>query len=898
MKYALRFALILWVTVAAILSEPSVAGEPPRATIPASHHQVLRAHCQKCHAKSKAEGAFRIDDLPLTITTLETAERWQKILNALNSGEMPPEGEKQLENEVKADLLDQLANTMVAARKTLADQGGVITMRRLNRREYRNSLRELLGVEINVSELPSDVGSGGFDTVGSNLFMSGNQFEQYLALGREGLDEAWERQAAATSQHKLRQEGEQTTPLLRKLHADELDARRRGDLWVKGVDEAAARSENAAIVAELRKEFPDESIFRRSWAKIPGAPSPESFGFQTGENNADKANRASRNFFLHAYHAKYLAQPAVDRGAYLTINNGGDFNSWLTLNVPFSWPVGEYVVRIRAAHTEHATPERRFIEFGIHPRHGQVISTHEVTGTMDHPQVIEIPLVMTRKHSDRNDRAIFIREKGTSDHIEQSRRRFNEGVKENGVGPEFVLWIDWMEIERVNDASGKLPAGIATLQIGLDDKSNPSPDEVRQAIERFAVEAFRGKAPSTTYLDRLAEIYQRRRTAGDKHAAALKESLSVVLASPMFLYLAEPTPDQQRRALTSQELATRLSYFLWGSPPDRELRELAQQGKLLEPETLSAQSKRLLSDPRAVGFSRPFVHQWLELDRVDFFTVNRAMFPRFDEATKLAARSEVYETFEHILRANAGLDDLLRSDYVVIDGVLANYYGIENVHGDEFRKVPVPADSPRGGLLGMAAINFMLSNGERTSPVERGAWVLRKLLNDPPPPAPANVPQLARLAGKLLTTRERLSLHQEQAQCASCHRKIDPIGLGLENLDATGMWRTDDSYQLFGDHGKPISGQKISWKIEPQGKLFQGPEFADYYQLREILASKSEDFARGFSMALIEYALGRPCSFSDEPLIEAMVNQAREKDFAVQSFLETLVTSEAFRLKS
>ncbi len=149
---------------------------------------------------------------------------------------------------------------------------------------------------------------------------------------------------------------------------------------------------------------------------------------------------------------------------------------------------------------------------------------------------------------------------------------------------------------------------------------------------------------------------------------------------------------------------------------------------------------------------------------------------------------EVYETFAHILRQNRSLRELLKSDYVVVNGLLANYYGLPGVVGDQFQVVKLPVESPRGGLLGMAAIHGMGSNGEHASPVERGAWVLRKLLNDPPPPAPANVPQLTRLEDKLLTTRERLSMHQEEPQCASCHRKIDPIGFGLENFDDLPEW--------------------------------------------------------------------------------------------------------------
>ena len=258
----------------------SVQADELRAAVSERQRAFLQSHCAKCHDATTQEGKFRVDDLPLHLADLPTAERWQKILNALNSGEMPPADEKQPPAQAKADFLDELANVMVAARKSLGDQRGVITMRRLNRREYRNTLRELLGVEINVSELPADVGTGGFDTVGSNLFMSGNQFEQYLALGREALDEAFARQAAAAEQPKLRFEAEETLVPIQKFYDDNLDALERAKRWVKALDAAAAKPENAAIVAEIRKKAKDESFFRREWKKIPGAPAPEEFGFQ------------------------------------------------------------------------------------------------------------------------------------------------------------------------------------------------------------------------------------------------------------------------------------------------------------------------------------------------------------------------------------------------------------------------------------------------------------------------------------------------------------------------------------------------------------------------------------------------------------------------------------------
>lgn len=916
----------------------ATAQDVPSPMMKEKHRALFKEHCVSCHGPEKQKGKFRVDDLPLSITNVEIAEKWQKVLNAMNSGDMPPEDEKQPPSAAKADLLDDLANVMVAARRTLGDQKGVITMRRLNRREYKNTLRELLGVEINVAELPPDGGSGAFDTVGSNLFMSANQIEQYQALGREALEEAFAWQTAASVTKKLHYEGETTTPKVRDFVKYQIDARERAQKWVKAVDDAAAKPENKEIVAKLRTEFPNVSRFRREWARIPGAPNPRTFGFdKKGENDADLANDSLGAGWLK-YHEYYIGMPDVDRGAYLGVQtrHPAELNvNYIELLVPFDWPVGEYVVRVRAAAVKDAPAERRFLDFGIHARTGKVLNTYEITGTMDNPQTIEIPLTLTRANMTRENRSLFFREKGSWDTNEEGGRKRAEAVKRNGIGPELALWVDWIEVERVPNATKPVPPGFAALKLPLDDKSPaPAPAELRAGFECFATEAFRGTTPPADYVDRLMSLYDVRRKAGDKPVAALKETLSVVLASPMFLYLAENgspsfTPnllpkeeagkklgvkDEETDSstgewgqknknsephssvpilLSNSELAIRLAYFLWSAPPDAELRK----SDLSKPEVLAAQTNRLLDDPRSEGFLTAFVHQWLGLDRIDFFEVNRALYPRFDTGTKVAAKGEIHETIAHILKHNASLRDLLRADYVVINRVLAHYYGIPDVKGDGYEKVSLPKDSPRGGLLGMAAIHFMGGNGERTSPVERGAWVLRKLLHDPPPPAPANVPAITRLAGKVLTTQERLLAHQEDPQCASCHRKIDPIGFGLENFDAAGQWRTEDSYTALDTNGKPDPKSTKRWPIQPAAAFFKGPSFTDFFALRDIIASKSNAFARSFSEALIEFALGRPIGFRDEPLIDEMITQAGKKNLAMREFIHALIASREFRTK-
>lgn len=876
------------------------------------HRAMLKSHCYRCHNAVEQSGRVRLDDLPFTINDIRAAERWQKILNVLNSGEMPPEDEKQLPNDAKTDFLDELANVMVAARKRLSDGSNTGTLRRLNRREYQNTLRELLGVDIPVGELPADTGSGNFDTVGSNLFMSANQFEQYLAVGRRALNHAFERELMADEERYWRYETEAISQKVAKHVEWQVDAKDRAERWVAAVEAAAAEPKIAEIVAKLREEVNNhEDNFRRLWAQIPGAPSPESFGFQTVENNADKAHAARRAYWL-PYHQYYLQQSHIDSGMYLAIPTEHPSileNGAITWAVGWDaktggkWPSGNYVIRVSAALTGHGTPDRRFLEFGVNPRGSQALSVHEVTGTMDKPQVIEIPFYFGDADAERADRTLYIREKGTHDHFMVTRLLKQEGAKqiEIGIGRPYAMWIDWLEMERIPDSDRKTPPGLAALEsLSLDEKSKapePPSDVVRNALARFTMEAFRGQDPDAEYIDGLMRNYESRLAAGDHFVNAAKDSLAIALASPMFLYLAEPSTDQKPRPLTDIELATRLSYFLWGSQPDSELRDLSEQGQLSEPDVLAAQTTRLLDDPRSRRFSDSYTYQWLGLDRLDFFQVDLLKHRRFDNGTKATAREEIYETMDYLLRENLSVRNLLRSDFVVINAALAEYYEIRGVAGDQFRRVTLPADSPRGGLLGMAAVSLMGGNGDETSPVERGAWVLRKLLNDPPPPAPANIPQIARLAGQVLTTRERLQAHQEEAQCASCHRRIDPIGMGLENFDAVGAWRTENTYIVTDDNGKPVKGKEITWTIDPSGKLHDGPAFKDYFELREILVSRQDDFARGIAEGLIEYALGRQVGFRDEELVNRVVAKAKEHDYAFREFIHAIVRSTAFHTR-
>ena len=851
-----RISCLLTLALAPLIS----LAAPPSVTMPREHLALFENYCFECHDQDVAKGDVVLDDLSFEIGDIETAERWQKVLNAMNSGEMPPEKKDQPTAEEKTTFLEALSGTMVAARDLLSDSGGEITMRRLNRREYENTLRDLLGVRVDAAELPKDGGGDGFDTSGGGLFFSSDQFEQYLKIAHRALDEAiitGERPKTQT----VRREAEEAA-----------------------MKQATSRYEN------LLKSHERAEAWRAS------DKPPTAFGFI----DEDRVKFEDGNYQQHA--ATYLANiehPAAKTGALLHQSFSGSSLDVTTL--PKEASPGDYILRVRAGALKDAPSHRKFMELG-QPMGGQagelsVLNCVRVEGSWKEPSIIEIPI----RVSAGGLRTFALRER-IANSRDAARLYYNRAkADQDGNGFDPVIWIDWVEWEGPIVETWP-PAGHQQLFFKGPDAPTDA-GYVKEILARFANRAFRHRDVRPEFVERLMALYREQRNAGRSPRNAIKEPLAVILSSPSFLYLSEPVAKEVverkrttsgRVILTAPEFAARLSYFLWSAPPDATLKELAESGELVKPAVLTTQVNRLLADPKASEFYSGFLHQWLHMERLDFFQFNIANYPTFDDSVKHAARSEVYESFKFLVDESRPLGEWLDADYVVINDLLADYYGVPGVSGGFFRKVLLPKDSERGGLLSMAAILAMGSDGERSSPVERGAWVMRKLLNRPPPPAPANVPQLSRHEGKLLPARALLDAHMEEPQCAQCHRKIDPIGFGMENFNAAGLWREEEILQVL--KNRRVTKQK-AFPIEPNGTLPDGTAFEDFFGLKKAVASHELDFARGFSEALIEYGLGRPFGFSDEALLEKVVKQAQEENLAVPAFIHALVQSRAFRLK-
>lgn len=817
------------------------------ATLPAKHMALLDKYCLECHDAATEKGEVNLEDLSFKIfEDIQTAETWQHVLNSINSGEMPPEKKEQMTTEEKTEFLKDLSEQMVVARSILSDTGGVIAMRRLNRREYANTLEDLLGVRPDISLLPDDQANAEFDTLGASLFFSSDQLEQYLATARKTLELALLAKPPKESQ-------------IVRIEPEEI---------------------YLPLYAELAKERLVEAQDYYSWRAAGGTDEvAKDFGFLDGWQ-ADRRIQNFRESYLPL--EKWLLAPENKTGAALMITIKDGFTS-MKLPQVRAWEPGKYVIRVRAGAYEEDPERFRYLEF--EQREGQNatrLGWRKVTAPLRKPEVIEF----TVDHAPGVDAAYWVRKRSHMDRGDKNLEAVYR--KENGYGTPWGVWIDWVEME------GPLPAEPSKAVAGILFEKSPEQSEdeyVQVVLKRFAEKAFRGEPPTGEFLDKLFARYQANRVKGQTMKEAVLGPMAIVLSSPSFLYQVESSSGAKAQPLTDRELAVRLSYFLWSAPPDEELMTLAQKGELSQAAVLKAQTDRLLADARSDRFVRSFTYQWLEMHRLGMFAFEGRDFPKFDNAVRDSAGEEIYQTFATLLHEKLPLKNLLNSDFVVVNDVLAGYYGLEDVEGHHWRKVVLPEGSPRGGLLGSVAVAAMGSDGQRSSPVERGAWVLRKLLNDPPPPAPPNVPQLSRFEGEVFSARDLQKAHQEEAQCAQCHQKIDPIGYGMENLDASGLWR----------EAEVIKGRKeavlAKFPIQPEGSFGKDHTFSDFFELRDEVSEEIGAFAIGLTEALITYGLGRPFGFTDQDLAEDIVRQAAKNDYPIADFIHALVQSKPFRSK-
>ncbi|HVY34789.1 MAG TPA: DUF1592 domain-containing protein, partial [Caulobacteraceae bacterium] len=449
--------------------------------------------------------------------------------------------------------------------------------------------------------------------------------------------------------------------------------------------------------------------------------------------------------------------------------------------------------------------------------------------------------------------------------------------------------LDSVAISGPFNASSKGHAETASLRKILVCKPATAAQEepcAKRILTSLATQAFR-RPITAKETATLIGFYREGRQGGD-FTTGLQVGVSRILSSPNFLFRVEQDPPRIAPGgvyrVSDRELASRLSFFLWSSIPDPTLATLAAQGKLHQPAVLDGQVRRMLADPRSKALVDNFVGQWLLLRNIKTVGPDQQMFPDFDEELRSAFEQETTLFVNDQIHRDRSVVELLSARYTFLNERLARHYGIPGVSGIRFRRVDLPADSPRGGLLGQGSLQMVTSYPNRTSPVLRGKWVLDSLLGTPPPEPPPNVPALkdTGAGGKPASVRARLEEHRKNPVCAACHATMDPLGFALENFDATGKWRVDDA----------------GMKVDASGVLPNGTKFVGPNGLRDALLARKEQFVQAMTQKLLAYALGRQIEAYDMPAVRKVVHDARKDDYRWQSIIGGIVKSEPFLMRT
>jgi Protein of unknown function (DUF1592)/Protein of unknown function (DUF1588)/Protein of unknown function (DUF1585)/Protein of unknown function (DUF1595) len=415
-------------------------------------------------------------------------------------------------------------------------------------------------------------------------------------------------------------------------------------------------------------------------------------------------------------------------------------------------------------------------------------------------------------------------------------------------------------------------------------------------LREFATRAFRRPVTSAD-VERFVKLAHAELDNGLTFEGALGVAFRAVLTSPRFLFLDE-VPGQ----LDLWALASRLSYFLWSTQPDDELRMLAASGALRGPTILRNQVERMLASPKSQVFVENFVGQWLDLRQIDFTLPDRKLYPEFDDILKAAMVGETNAFFAQMLRDDSKLSNIIQSDFLMLNRCIAEHYKIDGVTGEEFRRVPLPAGSHRGGVLTQASVLKVNANGTFTSPVLRGAWVMRRLLGEPPDPPPADIPAFEPDTRGATSIRQQLAKHRSLANCASCHTRIDPPGFALENFDVIGGWRERYRAEKGASPPEKFRGRRI-WEyglgtqVDASGELIDGRKFKNIDDFKRLLIEREDQVARNLTNNLLTYATGAGIQFTDRDLVEAILTRLKSQGGGLRTLVHEIVQSPTFQSK-
>jgi hypothetical protein len=711
------------------------------------------------------------------------------MIRKLRAGMMPPAGAKRPEDGVLIALAESL-ETRIDRAAALNPNPGSRPSPRLNRAEYANAIRELLGLDVDVAAfLPPDTLAHGFDNISEEQGLSSSVMEGYL------------RAASAISRLAVGDRTASNGSVIYKLPRDGTQMRH-----VPGAPVGTRGGISVVHTFPADREY----IFKML---LHSGPTGDLFGATVEGEQIEVSVNGERKALLTINHN----MKESDEGG-LGIQTGPIHVTAGPQRVSASFiqradgPVDDLVAPI-----EHTLADTNIGEaFGVtalaHLREFAVTGPTKVTGVSDTP----------------------------------TRRR----------------------IFTCRPTSAAEETACAT-----------------EIIKRLATQAYRGSLPGDDLAD-LLRFYADGRKQAD-FESGVRLAIQAMLANPRFVFRLEQAPAAVRAGqtyrITDLDLASRLSFFLWGTVPDAELVKAASSGALKTQRGIDAQLRRMLADDRAAALATRFGAQWLRLQDIKKNRPDPLLYPQWDDTLADGFRRETELFFESLVRDDRPVLELLSADYTYVNERIAKHYGIPNIMGNEFRRVTV-ADPARRGILGHGSILQLTSIADRTSPVLRGKWVMEVLLGTPPPPPPPNVPDLEQTNAvkedRLLSVRERMEQHRANPACNSCHKVIDPLGLALENFDPSGKWRIKD----------------LGVPVDPTGVMYDGTTISGPADLRQALLKHKDALLLSFTENLLTYALGRQVEYYDMPTVRAIVREAATNEHRFSSFISGVVNSQAFRM--
>ncbi|MDQ3213508.1 MAG: DUF1592 domain-containing protein [Acidobacteriota bacterium] len=778
----------------------------------------LAENCYSCHGNDKQKKDLNLETVDVTALTTD-GDRWDDIVQKLRDRDMPPDDEPQPAEHQRQAVATWIARELARIEKATPPDPGRITARRLNRTEYNNTIKELLGVDARpADDFPQDDSGYGFDNIADVLSLSPVLMEKYVTAGERVARMAlFGAPTLKPTLIRLRSEGRR----VREVRA------------VPETYDVTGLSLPNAFHAIHRIPVDGEYIIRVSMGGVrPAGSSPITLSLWIDEREV----------------AAVTHDP--DRAASFA-DDRQEFNAQTT----------EFKVKL--------TPGDHWISVAV-PR-----IFEGLPAVYGGPNPSGRPTPPPKEFRPRAD--------ATPEQVERQRTQFLAAQAELEKLPLNGVRINAVDVGGpYEQPTGPSRASLRKIYSCGHLESGHTPMCATRVMTDLATRAFRRPVARDE-----VEKYVRLVRVAEEQEHSLTEGLAVgiqaILVSPDFLFRIErdrpAVGGKTVHPISQHELAARLSYFLWASMPDDTLRRAADTGTLRNPGVLAAQVRRMLRDPRSRSLAENFGGQWLEFRGLESTTRDREKFPDFEDYLRLSMRRETELFVDHIIRDDRSILEFIDGRYSYINERLARHYGIPGVIGPEFRRVDLSA-TPRTGVLTQGSVLTVSSYATRTSPVLRGKWVLDNILNAPPPPPPGDVPNLDEAAiGTAVSMREELEVHRKDPICASCHRRMDPLGFGLENFDAVGAWRSMD--------GK--------FPVDASGSLPDGEDFTGPVELAAILKAEQEPFARSITTKLMTYALGRGLERYDSRAVKLIASRLPARDYRFSALVLEIVNSLPFQ---